>query len=119
MAKGRHLKENIVRALEIPEDLAFGDTVVTLTGRNQAVIGNYRRILCYTGDQIVVSAFHGKITLSGRNLRILSYTSEEMTVTGLISDVKMDDRRRIWGKSGCSGRVMWKSESVEGRQNVF
>lgn len=90
MAKGRNLKENIVRALEIPEDLAFGDTVVTLTGRNQAVIGNYRRILCYTGDQIVVSAFHGKITLSGRNLRILSYTSEEMTVTGLISDVKME-----------------------------
>lgn len=90
MAKRRQLKESIVRALEIPGDLAFRDTTVTLTGEKEAVIGNYRRILSYTDHEITVTGFHGKITISGKNLEIPAYTSEEMTVTGVIRCVNLE-----------------------------
>lgn len=91
MAKGRNLKENIVRALEIPEDLAFRDTIITLTGTGGAVIENYRRILSYRDDEIIVTGFHGKIVISGKKLEIPFYTPEEMTVTGVIREVNMEN----------------------------
>lgn len=86
--KRNQIKENLVSALEIPRDLACRETVFTLTGQGQAVIENYRSILKFTREEIVVSTFSGKLTITGRHLEIPWYTGEEMMVKGCILQVK-------------------------------
>ena len=57
MKKRQHLREQLVTALEVPRDLACKETIVTFTGKNHAVIENYRSILRYTGEEIVVLTY--------------------------------------------------------------
>lgn len=90
MKKRQHIKKNLVTALEIPMDLAYQDAILTLTGRNQAVIENYRSILYYTREKIVVSTLRGKITICGKRLEIPCYGPEEMLVSGCISGVFLE-----------------------------
>lgn len=90
MKKRQRLKEQLVTALEIPRDLACRETIVTFTGRNQAVIENYRSILRYTREEIVVLTFRGRIIISGKRLEIPWYTSDEMMLTGVISGMNLE-----------------------------
>lgn len=85
--KRESFRENLVTALEVPRDLACKETVVTITGRKQAVIENYRSILKFTGEEIIVSTFSGKLTITGKRLEIPWYTAEEMVIKGCICRV--------------------------------
>ena len=83
MQKRYQWKDNLLSVLEVPGDLAEKETVVTITGKNQAVIENYKSLLRYTKEEIIILTFRGKITLQGSNLEIPCYTTEEMRVSGL------------------------------------
>lgn len=87
MKKTRRWKEHIVTALEIPSDLAYQDSIITLTGKTEAVIENYRSICRYTSSEIVILALRGKVTICGKNLEILSYDPCEMRIRGEISGI--------------------------------
>lgn len=90
MKKREKWKENVVSALEIPRDLAYKDPIVTMTGPNCAVVENYRSILKYTREQIMILTVKGKVTICGKRLEIPSYTPEEMQVKGMIAGVYFD-----------------------------
>ena len=90
MGKRQNWKDNLVKAAGIPEDLAYGEPVVTVTGRRRAVIQNYRGILLYTGDKLVLRTSRGTITVCGRGLKILSYCGDEMEVAGWISNIHLE-----------------------------
>lgn len=47
----------MVLALELPPDLAYNETIVTLTGQTEAVIENYKSVFKYTPSEIVISVF--------------------------------------------------------------
>lgn len=87
MKKRRRWKEQIVTALEIPSDLAYQDSMVTLTGRMEAVVENYRSICRYTSSEIVILTLRGKVTICGKDLEILSYDSCEMKIKGEITGI--------------------------------
>ena len=74
----KNWRENLVTSLEVPGDLAMKETIITLTGRNHAVVCNYKSILRYQQEEIVVLGFHGKVVIRGKRLMIPKYTSEEM-----------------------------------------
>ena len=88
--KDRRWKDKIVSSLEIPGDLAMKEPVVTVTGQHQASICNYRSILRYEKDEIVILTFHGRMTIRGRRLYIPRYSPEEMWVQGLISEIVLE-----------------------------
>lgn len=90
MEKSQRWKENLVTALEIPGDLANRDTVLTVMGKNSAVIENYRCILKYTREEIIIQTFCGKLKLMGKRLEIPYYSSDEMKVKGYISGVFLE-----------------------------
>ena len=48
------LRERIVDNLELPKDLMLGAAIVTVTGRGEAVISNYKGILEYEDSFIRV-----------------------------------------------------------------
>jgi sporulation protein YqfC len=86
----KNWRENLVTSLEVPGDLAMKETIITLTGRNHAVVCNYKSILRYQQEEIVVLGFHGKVVIRGKRLMIPKYTSEEMQIEGMISEIVME-----------------------------
>lgn len=90
MKKLRHLKENLVTALEVPRDLAYKDVILTVTGPGFAVIENYKSILKYSTEEVVVLTFNGKVKLSGKCLEIVCYTPEEMQICGQICGISFE-----------------------------
>ena len=73
--------------LEIPPDLAYKDTIVTLTGPLEVLVENYRSICRYSPSEIVLLSLRGKVTICGKNLEILWYHSFEMKIRGEISGI--------------------------------
>ena len=90
MKKREQWKENMVRALEIPRDLAYGDAIVTVTGPGCAVVENYRSILKYTKEEILILTAKGRVKICGKCLEIPAYTPDEMQVKGRIAGVFFD-----------------------------
>ena len=82
MQKRHQWKENLLSALEVPGDLAGKESIITITGKNQAVIENYRSLLRYTKEEISILTFRGKLIIQGKNLEIPWYTAEEMEIHG-------------------------------------
>lgn len=74
-------------ALELPGDLACRDAVITVTGPNLVSVENYRGIIRYTREEIVLSTRRGMVKISGRRLEIPCFTPAEMQVTGCISGI--------------------------------
>ncbi len=83
-------KENLVTSLEIPRDLAMKETVFTVTGKHQAVVCNYRSVLRYEKEEIILLTFQGKLRIQGKRLRIPMYTPEEMYIEGVITEIILE-----------------------------
>lgn len=73
--------------LELPKDLALGESIVTLTGNNRLVIENYQGILDYQPECIRIALKHGQIEICGEQLKIAYYTSEDMKISGCIRQI--------------------------------
>ena len=81
-------KENIVESLSLPKDVCLGALRVTLTGKTEAWIENYRGILEYTGSKILLQAKTCQVCFEGDRLSIDYYTNEDMKISGCITCVK-------------------------------
>lgn len=84
---GASFSEKLVGDLEFPKDLMLGAAIVTVTGRREAVIANYRGILEYEDSKIRIQTKNCRILISGAHLAIDYYTSEEMKITGFIDTI--------------------------------
>ena len=80
-------KELIVESLKLPKDTLLGASVITITGNREAVIQNYRGILEYTDNRILLQGKKNKICFEGSKLRINYYTNEDMKIEGNISSI--------------------------------
>ena len=81
-------KELIVESLKLPKDTMLGAAIVTITGNREAFIENYKGILEYTTESIVLQGKNCKICFEGRRLSIDYYTNEEMKISGSIDSVR-------------------------------
>ena len=81
------LKEGLVESLELPKDLMYGAVLVSITGRQEMLIENYRGILEYTGNHISLQTKTCRLVIRGKNLNISYYTNEEMKITGVIDSL--------------------------------
>lgn len=77
-------KENIIDTLKLPKDVCMGALRVTLTGNSEVWIENYRGILEYTGERILLQARTCQVCLEGTGLSIDYYTNEDMKISGNI-----------------------------------
>lgn len=81
-------KELIVESLKLPKDTMLGAAIVTITGNREAFIENYKGILEYTTESIVLQGKNCKICFEGRRLSIDYYTNEDMKISGSIDSVR-------------------------------
>lgn len=77
----------LLSAMQVPSDLAFGEPVVTFYGGREVHIENYRRILEYDACHLCILTQCGRMLLVGEGIQIVSYSGEEMRVEGKIDQV--------------------------------
>lgn len=80
-------KELVVESLKLPKDSLLGASIVTVTGNTDAFVENYKGIIEYTGQKILLQGKTCKIEIYGRRLTIVYYTNEDMKISGFIESV--------------------------------
>lgn len=81
-------KKALVESLNLPKDICMGAIRVTLTGSHEAWIENYRGILEYTGELILLQGKTCQVCFEGTGLSIDYYTNEDMKISGCITCVR-------------------------------
>ena len=81
-------RELLVESLKLPRDRAMGACIVTALGNEQVMVENYRGILEYTQNSIVLQSKTCRIAVCGCGLKIAYYTNEDMKIEGKISEIR-------------------------------
>ena len=74
----------LVETLELPRDLFFGSVILTVTGQEEIIVEG---ILEYTRESIRLQTKTCRLFLSGKNLKIVYYTNDEMKITGFLEQI--------------------------------
>mgnify|MGYP003293491774 CR=1 FL=1 len=78
----------ILDSLQLPKDILRGDIRITLTGNREVWVENYKGILEYTNQTILVQGKTCKVQFEGKCLNIDYYTNEDMKISGIISSIR-------------------------------
>lgn len=78
----------IVDSLKLPKDIMLGASIVTMTGRTEAWVENYKGIIEYSTEMILLQGKNCQICFSGKRLSIDYYTNEDMKISGCIECVR-------------------------------
>ena len=81
------IREQVIEKLELPKDFMLGDAIVTITGRRELLIENYRGILVYEDSFIKIQAKHCRIVITGKHLSVDYYTNDEMKISGFFEQI--------------------------------
>ena len=82
------IKSKIARKLNIPEDISDGLPIVTVTGKSEVYVENYRGIIEYSKNQIKIQTKCGRICITGEELEIAYYTNTDMKIIGKLETMK-------------------------------
>ena len=82
------MTRQLTKSLELPGDLMLGASIVTVTGRRDLAIENYKGILEYRQDKIRLLLKNGQLEITGRNLKIDYYTNDDMKITGQVDKLE-------------------------------
>ena len=84
------IHEQVIEHLELPKDFLLGEAIVTITGRRELLIENYKGILNYEDSFIKIQTKTCRIIITGRGLSIAYYTNEEMKITGFFEQIQYE-----------------------------
>ena len=80
--------QTVAACLGIPREVSAGAAVVSSFGNRCLYIENHKGIIEYSRDHIKIQARPCKIQITGKDLDIAFYTTEEMKITGLICKIE-------------------------------
>jgi sporulation protein YqfC len=79
--------DNLVRAMELPEDVLLGEAVLALTGSRRLVIQNHRGIVSFDEAHVVVRAKKQQIVVDGKALLVVYFARDMLTIEGRIDSI--------------------------------
>lgn len=83
----RSIKKSVTEALEIPAEALFDVPVITMAGKNELDIENYKSILEYSDSCISINTAVGIVVIEGSGLELKAVTSEAISVKGGIESL--------------------------------
>lgn len=86
----RERNPRLADGLGLPKDISCGVVIITVTGRRELVLENYKGIISYEEDCIKIQTRDCKVTVSGCRLKVDYYTNEEMKIVGLIHQISYE-----------------------------
>ncbi len=80
-------KARLLESLQLPKDVCLGALRVTLTGNEEAWIENYKGLLEYSDEAVLLQGKNCQVRFEGSALTIDYYTNEDMKISGCIRNV--------------------------------
>ena len=80
--------EQIINTCQLPKDVLLGAVVISMTGNREILIENFKNIVKYEAELLIIQCKNNRIQIKGRNLSLAIYTKEELKVCGYISEIK-------------------------------
>lgn len=73
--------------LELPKDVMLGAVLLHLTGQSEVEIENFKGIVAFNENQIIITVKNGKLEINGQRLDIKYFTNDELKITGKIHNI--------------------------------
>jgi sporulation protein YqfC len=83
------VRERIADVLELPREIVLDLPKLTMVGRGNMIIENYKGIVEYDSSRIRINTGIGVIKISGSGMLIKEITSEDIMVGGIINSVEI------------------------------
>lgn len=90
MEKDKRGAERMAEHLRLPKDMALGAAIVTVIGRHELYVENFRSIVSYSDCCLCLQAKTGRLRIQGKNIRIDYYNAEEIKVIGRIENIHFE-----------------------------
>ncbi len=87
LIKMNEKKEQLADLFSLPHDVVCGASNVSIIGSMRVMIENYKGILEYNNEEILLQGKQSKIKIIGSCLKIRYYNEEEMVIDGQIDGV--------------------------------
>lgn len=84
----KSLSQNIINTCQLPKDVLEGAFIISMTGNQEIKVENIKSIIKFEPDTVIVQCKKNRIQIIGSNLKIECYNIEEITVNGLINEIK-------------------------------
>ena len=81
------LRKNVTEALELPTEIMLNLPLISLVGRGEVTIENYKGILEYGEELVRIGTAAGVLRLTGSGLCLKQLSAECMVVTGRIENL--------------------------------
>lgn len=89
MSEQRKITANkLIESLDLPQDIFLGFSNLSLCGNRELYLSNHRGLLSYGKEEMTILTKEYQIQVKGKELTIVSYTKEELTIQGYISSVE-------------------------------
>lgn len=83
-----NFKIQMTEKLELPKDVMLGAVLLHLTGQSEVEIENFKGILEFTGQLILLRVQNGRLEIRGEQLDIRYYANDEMKIVGKIQGIE-------------------------------
>jgi len=83
----KKIRERLAVQLSLPKEIALNLPLITIVGRGEMVIENYKNLAEFSDTQVRVRTSDGLITVQGERLNLQQITSENLLISGRISGV--------------------------------
>ena len=82
------LSNKIIDTCQLPKDVLSGAAIISMTGNTDLLIENFKNIIKYQPDTLILQCKRNQLHIVGKNLNIEFYTNEEIKITGYITELK-------------------------------
>ncbi|MGL4790711.1 MAG: sporulation protein YqfC [Anaerotignaceae bacterium] len=77
------IRRKVTEVLELPKEAMLNLPLITLLGREEIIIENYKGVVEYGEDVIRINTGIGVLKIEGRGLNIKKITGESVTISGI------------------------------------
>jgi sporulation protein YqfC len=88
---GDKIGESFADIFMLPKDMVVGATLFHMIGSTNIIVENFKGIILYNSDEILIKGNNIKYRISGENLSIEYYSSDDMKISGRINQLNVVD----------------------------
>ena len=78
----------MIDTCQLPKEVLLGASIISMTGNTDIFIENFKSIIKYQTDLLLIQGKRKRIQISGKNLQLKQYTKEELKIHGMIQEIK-------------------------------
>jgi len=86
-AEGR-IGQKITSALELPKEVIMNLPLITIIGKEDMTVENFKGVLEYSEERIRINTSAGVVRIEGKKLLLKQITSDNIGIAGSISKVE-------------------------------